>query len=121
MRPRARSIFLILLSGPVGGLAGQTAQLYPSERGQPAGHPPDHRSNASLICGDEQAVDQVGFNARFGSARNDNELVDIGHQHVLPATARAAHNTTAWFHAFDDPFCCTLGAKPNDVARGNHG
>ena len=37
---------------------------------------------------DQQAVDQVRLQPRFGGAGNDQQLVDVGHQHVLPPADR---------------------------------
>ncbi len=76
-------------------------------------------ANAALLGGDEQAVDQVRLHSRLGRARDDDKLIDVGDQHVLPTAASAANDAVAWFDPFDDPFALAFGTKPNDVASRN--
>jgi hypothetical protein len=80
----------------------------------------DERSNLTLLRRHEQAINEIGFDAGLGRAGNNDELVDIGHKHVLPPTAGATHNPAPRLDALNDSFLRALGSKPHDIAGCHH-
>ena len=63
---------------------------------------------------------RFGFKPRLGRAGDDDELIDVGDEHVLPAAAGAADDAVPRLDALDDPLRLALRAKPDDVARRHH-
>ena len=51
---------------------------------------------------DQHPVDEVRLEGRFSGARDDNHLVDVGHQHVLPLAAGAAEDAAPRFDPLDE-------------------
>ena len=53
---------------------------------------------------DQKAVDQVRLESRLGGAGDDQQLIDVGDQHVLPAAALAAERAVPRLDPLDDSF-----------------
>ena len=75
-----------------------------------------HRLNSVLLGRDQKAIDQVRLDPRFGGAGDDENLVDICDQDMLPAAARAGQHSAARLDSLDDPVARTVDAKRNPIA-----
>ena len=69
---------------------------------------------------DQKAIDQIGLQIGFGRAANDQQLIDVGDDNVLPAATGAAQHAMARLHALDDPLVPRRRSEPDPVPRGNH-
>ena len=48
-----------------------------------------------LLGRDQKAIDEIRLQPRLGGAGDDDQLVDVGHEHVLPPAAGAAQRRRA--------------------------
>ncbi len=44
-------------------------------------------------------------------------MIDVRHEHMLPAAAGSAHHAASRFDAFDDSLFGAFGPEPDDVSR----
>ena len=79
----------------------------------------DDGPDPGLFGRDQHAVDQVRFEHRFGSAADNQQLVDVGDDHLLAPATRAAEDAVAGLNTFDDPFLLLGRPKPHAIA-GRH-
>ena len=62
---------------------------------------------------------RLGFRLRLGGAGDDQQLIDVGDENLLPAFAHAAENVLSRLDLLDQRIARRFGAKPNNVARDN--
>ena len=54
---------------------------------------------------------------RFGGAGDNQNLVDVGHQDMLPAAARSSQHAAPRFDPFDNPIARRIDTKRNPIPR----
>ena len=83
----------------------------------------DQRPHAPLFGRHQQAVDQVRLQPGLGHAGDDRQLIDVGHQDLLPPADRPADAPVPRLDPFDQAFLglgVLDGAKQHAVAGGHH-
>ena len=71
--------------------------------------------SAGLVGADQKAIDQIRLEVRLGGAGDDQQLIDVGDDHVLPAADGAAEHAVARLDALDDPL---VDCRRAGTARG---
>src|SRR6266436_9635823 len=74
------------------------------------------RSNSALGGTDEIAVDQVRLEVRLNQRHDDNDLIDVGDNNVLPATGGAGQEAVPRFDSLDESLIVGRGPYPDAVA-----
>lgn len=74
----------------------------------------DDRANPPFFGGNEQSVDQIGFQSGLGDACDNRKLIDVGDQDLLTAAHRPANAAVARLDALDERF---LGLAVGDGAN----
>ena len=69
---------------------------------------------------DQKAIDQIRFQVGLGGAADDQHLVDVRDQEMLPPAAVAAEHAVPRLDPFDDAFACAGRAKQHPIAGGHH-
>ena len=77
----------------------------------------DQRLDPDPLGFDQEAVDQVRLERRLGGAGHDQQLIDVGHQHVLPAFAGAAEDGAAGLDPLDQAVGFAFRPESHQVAR----
>src|SRR6266851_4727036 len=74
------------------------------------------RSNSALGGTDEIAVDQVRLEVRLNQRHDDNDLIDVGDNNVLPATGGAGQEAVPRLDSLDESLVVGRGPNPNAIA-----
>src|SRR5690606_15286934 len=79
----------------------------------------DHRTDVILLGGQQIAIDQRRFESRLGTAGHDQQVIDIGDNHMLAPAAGAAEHAVTRLDALDHSAVVTVGKKA-DAVTGSH-
>src|SRR5262245_56699309 len=78
-----------------------------------------HRLNAPLGGAGQIAVDQVGLQIGLGKGDDDDDLIDVGDEHMFPAARGAFEHAVTGLDALDEPFIAVARSNPDAITRGD--